>query len=266
MGGRRRGFLGHSRLCTVQRTAGGRWLIRNGVDPAAPGRWLDAYMALLPRHATAWLKRDTKRVLARLTDSLGTCVVKEFRHPGPWGRWRPDCRCWVNTHMFELLGIPAMRALAWFRAGDGRGILFLQDGGDVNLHKALQMLPDPARRRSLLSQVAWIFGRLHAYGVWHGDCKASNFMVVPAAQITTRWSPWVRCGVETVAMVDADSLRLSAGLSLAQRVANLRSWRASLPDGCTMTRGERARFLVIYSRMSGLGRVERRTLAGLFPP
>lgn len=258
--GRRRGFLQAGRVCKVRRDAAGKWLIRSRLDAEAPARWLAAYRAL-PAEGPAWLKRDRKRLLARVTDGAVSCVVKEFCQPGPWGPWRPDCRCWVNTSMCEIIGVPVMSARAWLKARDGRGFVFLQDGGDVTLRRAFQEPLQPFRRRSLLCQIAWILGRLHAYGILHGDCKATNFMVVPAAQVGGwRSSPWGRRGTETVFMVDADSLRPPATLSLAECADNLRGWWVSLPNRDTVTRQERARFLVTYACMAGLTRRERHSL------
>lgn len=263
--GRRRGFLRAGGNFEMRNTRAGRWLIHRSLDSVTTDRWLAAFASAPPAPGVQWLKQDKTRRLARVSaDGGATVVIKEFRRPGPWGNWRPDCRCWLNTQMCDALGIPVMGALAWLRCRDGRGLVFFQDAGDVSLRAAFQAPIAPLRRRLLLTQVAWIFGRLHAYGILHGDCKATSFMVVPAAQLSSRQSPWVRGGLEAVAMIDADSLSQRSVLALPQGAENLADWRGSMPDGFSMTRQEVGRFLCVYSRLAGWTRLERRALAARF--
>lgn len=259
--GRRLLFLRHGRVCHLQRTPAGRWLRLAAFPADAAQRAWVALSGTAPHAALEWLKRDAKRSLARLAAPAGSLVLKEFRRPGPWGPWRPDRRCWLNTHLCDAVGVPVVRALAWLKCRDGRGVIVFPDAGDSNLHTVLRGPLPLRRRRALLDQLAWTFGRLHAFGIVHGDCKATNFMVVPAALISTPFSPWARRGDETLAMVDTDSLCLRQNVSLSAAAGNLRDCLASFPDGSCLGPYAAGRFIVTYARARGLPHRVRRRLA-----
>lgn len=242
--GRRRRLLGASSLCERASVDDGRWLVRGPFDLET------ARLAVAAHRAGTGnvLKAEPKREVSRVEVNGVTYVVKEFRRPGPWGRWSADARCWLNSFRLEMHRVPVARCLAWLRTDKGAGFLLMEDVGDDVLPVVLRRCTDPERRRALLAATGRLLGWVHQAGIVHGDLKLSNVMVCEQED-----HPRV-----PLALVDSDSVRFHAAMPLARRVRNLRQVLGSLPPELPFR--EQARLLVTYRREARLSRVEFRDL------
>ena len=242
--GRRRRLLGASSLCERAAADDGRWLVRRPFDPETARQAVAAHRA----GAGTVLKTEPKREVSRVEVNGVRCIVKEFRRPGPWGRWAADARCWLNSFRLEMHRVPVAPCLAWLRADTGAGFLVMQDVGDDVLPVLLSQCADAGRRRLLLAATGRLLAWVHQAGIVHGDLKLSN-VIVRERQDFPRVS---------LTLVDSDSVRFHAAMPLDRRVRNLRQVLGSLPAELPFR--EQARLLAAYRREARLSRGEMRDL------
>jgi tRNA A-37 threonylcarbamoyl transferase component Bud32 len=145
------------------------------------------------------VKAGNSATVVRVRLGERSCIVKRYnqkhwRHAlrrvlKPTARFR---RAWLNGQRLHLLGIPTARPLALLerRFGPLRGVAYLvmEDLGPVDLAAAAAAAP---LRDRVVEQVVSLFRALRAAGLWHGDTKASNFIVSD----------------DGVALVDLDAMR-----------------------------------------------------------
>jgi tRNA A-37 threonylcarbamoyl transferase component Bud32 len=238
-------LLKNSSLCERRQAPHGAWqLFRAFPLKAADAAVLQHRQNL--QNQTNILKIDRKRQLTRVTFEGRTLVVKEFRRPGPWGRWRSDCRSWLNTYRLKTYGLPAAQCLAWLKHDDGRGFLILEDVGDLDLHRALRDAQESPRQRELLHFAARLAAWLHQSRIVHGDLKLSNMMVLKAPR-----NPQM-----PLSLIDSDSIRFNQRLTAARRAKNLCQMLGTFPPSLGAV--ARLRFLAYYRRETGLSRAEMR--------
>ncbi len=178
--GRRRRLLTSSSLCRAARTASGTWLLRPGLSASDAEAALAAHRENF-RVGRSVVKEDTKRRLSRVRACDCSFIVKEFRRPRFWGRWRADCRCWLNSYRLVLAHVPAAQCFGWLRGSDGRGYLVFEDLGDQTLVTALQAHGETDVRRQLVHSAGELTAWLHQAGVAYGDLNPANFMMRPCA-------------------------------------------------------------------------------------
>ncbi|MFA5204956.1 MAG: DUF374 domain-containing protein [Lentisphaeria bacterium] len=223
-------------------TAAGRWLLLPGLDADTAQALVDAHAANLAA-GTAVLKDDRKRVLSRVVRDGRSWVVKEYRRPGPWGRFRADARAWRQSQRLHGWGRPVPAVLGWLRGRDGRGWLVQQDAGGTSLHWALKGAP-PEQQGRLLQHAAVIVARLQRRRIWHRDLKIANFLCN-----TTGPGP---AGMQ---LVDLDDVRFGAADTAARRARNLAPFLTTARALAATPRAWR-RFWAAYRRESGLSKPE----------
>ncbi len=208
------------------------------------------------------LKRDAKRCLTRVTIGDTAYVVKEYRHPGPWGWWSADARAWLNSQRLSARGrrLAAAGCRAWLRAHDGRGFLVFDDAGPRTLATVLrgQAGVAPVGVCRWLEVAGRLVARLHRAGIFHADLKPTNFMA-PAAEDAAPW----------LGLVDLDDVRFGRVLPEERRRRNL----AQLLDGVgrvfsgVVPVRARLHLLAAYRRETLMPRPQfRRLVAGLDRP
>jgi tRNA A-37 threonylcarbamoyl transferase component Bud32 len=242
---RRAKLLKNSSLCERRQAPHGSWqLFRAFPLKAAESAVLQHRQNI--QNQTNILKIDRKRQLTRVVFEGRTLVVKEFRRPGPWGRWRSDCRSWLNTYRLKTYGLPAAQCLAWLKHDDGQGFLILEDVGDQNLASALAQATTPRQQRVWLHHGARLVAWLHQSRIVHGDLKLSNMMVLEAPR-----NPQM-----PLSLIDSDSIRFNQHVTPASRAKNLHQMLDTFPAKFGLV--FRLRFLACYRREAGLSRAEMR--------
>ncbi len=246
---RQKKLLHSSSICAIKKTDAGIWLL---LKPFS----LETAAAALEQHLNNFdeqkniLKVEKKRRLSRVASNSESLVVKEFRHPGPWGRFRPDCRSWLNTYRLKMHGIPAAQCRAWLKHADGRGFLFLQDMGDTNLHVALKnAVGNMHEQRLLLRHGARVAAGLHQARIVHGDLKLSNIMIEkPAGSSTAK-----------PMLIDSDDVRFNQRMTLGRRAKNLGQMLNTFPKA--LGKWPRLRFLVHYRKETGLNKKQLKKIS-----
>lgn len=235
----RSALLGPGPLCRQHQSSNGRWLLLDPFPPATAEKAFDQHRQNLASKRDI-LKIDRKRQLSRVAGDGRSLVVKEFRKPGPWGRWRPDCRSWLNTRRLADHGIPVARCRAWLKHRDGRGFLILEDVGDLTLDEALRNAGSIGCQRRLLRAATRLAAWLHRARIVHGDLKLSNIMV-PAESADPRMP---------LTLIDSDAIHFNREPTPAARAKNLYQMLDTFPP--CISDCARLRFMVDYRRAAGL--------------
>jgi len=243
---RRRRLLRNSSLCHVRDGETGRWRLRKGFAAAAAEESVRRHQTNVAEHNM--LKDDVKRRLSRVHVGGTTYIIKEFRRPGPWGRWAADARSWLNAARLAATRLPAAACHGWLRGTEGQGFLVLADAGR-DVAAAVLRQSTPARRRQLLKAAARLIALLHRRGIWHRDLKPTNFVVaddpVPGRELV---------------LVDTDDVAFEATMTSTRRRRNLAQFLDGM--GADLTAFERARFVVHYAHAANLSRDELRGVVG----
>jgi hypothetical protein len=241
--GVRRRLLRQSSLCRAAADEHGKWLI-------ADTELADAELAaMVAAHesGTAMLKSDRKRQISR-GKSAGDArshIIKEYRTPGPYGRWRPDVRAWVGTAKVSMVyGFRVARGQAFLRLADGRGMIVFEDAGATTVEDLWCALNDDQEPGALFAAVAELVARLHDAGVGHGDLSPAN--IVHAARQQTASDTML--DFRDLCLIDCDDVTCHRGPTPAKTcVRNL----YQLVEGirrCCPTRDRRRTFLNCYQQ------------------
>ena len=168
----------------------------------------------------------------------GEIVIKAFRHPAPWWRWRDRWRARNEVAVLSFLharGLCVPRALGVERA-DGWWHARLEWIEDARtLEEPLQAGPGLGSSRGrLASSVGAAVARLHLAGVDQPDFHAGNFLVDRAARI---WA------------IDFHKARLRPHLGRRRLLASLARLGGEVRERTTPR--ERARFFAAWWRALG---------------
>jgi tRNA A-37 threonylcarbamoyl transferase component Bud32 len=215
--GRRAKLLGDSSFALRSVTEDGLWRRRAGGDPRVPEAAVRMHRNVVFNAPEELLKDDTKRRLSRVAVAGTYYVVKEFRRPGPWGRWAPDCRSWLANWRLEMSGMPVPRYYGWLRDRRGTAFLVMEFFPGPTLDVALTQ-GTPAVQDALLEATAGLLRQLTRWGIVHQDLKAQNLIVRSAPGEPVR-----------LGLVDNDAVRFDQRVTAADWTRNLRQLAESLP-------------------------------------
>jgi len=185
------------------------------------------------------LKNDKKRRLSKVEVGGLRLIVKEYRRLSRWGRFSPDQRSWLGAN--RLVG--ACPCLAWIRFPGESAYLLLEQVGEEDLFFQDKSLYRPFARE-LFRGAAGMLARLHTAGIYHADCKSSNF-------VAHRYED----GSFRLSLVDCDDVRCPWRLSLRMRAKNLAQFLGLEPKirELEIRRELTIAFLNDYAELSGLG-------------
>ena len=169
------------------------------------------------------IKRDTKRNVSEVAPRGQKVIVKEFKKPGPWGKYAPDHRSWLANWRLELSGFPVPQYLGWLKAKSGPAFLVMEyiEGAlfsDALLAAALK--PEPANHQELdllFAAQRDLLERLHRWGIVHEDFKTQNIIV--------NWKD----GRFVLTLIDNDAVLFGQVPGRKEWLRNLRHIRDTLP-------------------------------------
>lgn len=206
-------------------------------------------------HRPVKLGHSSLAVEAELPLSQGAAHVlyKRYRPRNRWkafwGRFRrtPALRSWCGGHALCQRQIATARPVTVCELGGHRhrrcGYLATEwIEGAENLHLygwRLATLPpaDRLRRAARCAEsLGALIGRMHAWGIAHGDLKGSNLLVVERAAQTQTY------------VIDTDGLEITSRLSSARQAGDLARLAASIQAHPWITRTIACRFFRAYLR------------------
>ncbi len=124
------------------------------------------------------LKNSRKRCVSRCTIDGTSYLVKEFRAPGPWGRFASDARCWLNNWGLLSSGFTVPQVHAWVRGNDAAGYLVFQFLDDaVPVHKVMAAAKSQTMFDEVANSVYSLVRELYTWRIVHEDLKMNNLMV-----------------------------------------------------------------------------------------
>jgi len=177
--GIRKRLLTNSSICSRQSTASGTWTVMTdelAVDHAEDA--LAQHLKCFETGGDGIVKDDAKRCLSKVRVGDRTLIVKEYRRPGPWGRWRADVASWLDTYRIgRLYGIPVGACIGALRHQDRRGFLVFEYVSDTTVEQHWITDGCTARSAELVDQVARLVAWLHAAGIYHRDLNPANMMI-----------------------------------------------------------------------------------------
>jgi len=169
---------------------------------------------------------------------------------------RRGLAAWRAAHGLDVRG---------FRTAEALGFLLPRRGGSQYLvmrnmvawerldHHVLRRWPTVPRgaeleaKRGFIRATARLFARLHGAGVYHGDTKATNVLVLEGGEL----------GWEFL-LVDTDRVVFRSRVGRRRRIKNLAQLHASVP--ICVTRADRLRFFREYVGEGPLGEEDKRTV------
>lgn len=218
-------------------------------------------------HRPIKLSHSSMLVEAAVPTATGTTVVG-YKCYRPRNAWKAFCamfrsgralRSWyLGQALFERK-IPTARPLAICtqrrpRFGRRSYLATAWIEGAENLHLygwrlAPRSVSERARRaRQCADSLGRLVGRMHAWGVRHGDLKASNLLVVESPQTVRAY------------VIDLDDVRIGRRIPPANSLADLARLAAGLEAHPWVSRTFGCRFLRAYARQFPPGAIDWKAL------
>jgi len=198
-------LTGHAADLRLVHTDNFRLILKAEMDEAVAFEALQQHLALCD--SGKLLKCFAKRRISRVHVGGRSFIVKEFRKIFKiFDILSPDRRTWLGINRLQ----GACPALVWIRSKCPYvGYILLEDGGvqDLMLRMDSPMLPIGTL---LFHAAGRIIARLHRAGVFHADCKASNFV---ARQLPD--------GHYAVTVIDCDDVRVMSRVPASKIARNL---------------------------------------------
>lgn len=148
---------------------------------------------------------------------------------------------WKISRAFEILGIPAPRAYAYFKMGTKSYFLSELLVDSMTLNDYLSSLTNKQEKRRAIIKFALWMKKIHAHQVRQRDFKSDN----------------VLCENGNFFMIDLDNVRIGR-LTDKQKVINLAQLNSSLSN--MISRRDRLRFFYHYATKDECSRNRRRSI------
>ncbi|MEA2012860.1 MAG: lipopolysaccharide kinase InaA family protein [Verrucomicrobiota bacterium] len=138
---------------------------------------IEKHLVICKKNPELLVKNDVKRRISRIKTDFGSLIVKQFRHPGPWGRFAPDCRSWLGACGLYQFGINAVCYYVWAKR-KSTAFIIMEDLGINNLeHELNKDIYDKGELQEIFRNLGRFLGIMHNFGIYHRDLKLSNFIV-----------------------------------------------------------------------------------------
>ncbi len=172
--GRRKKLLCGSGASERRLTAAGKWICRDDADRESLAQAVAIHRQQRDETPDQLLKNSRKRCVSRVAIDGAEFAVKEFRHPGRWGRLSADARSWLNNWGLAMAGFRVPRCHGWLQAADGASYLVSDFVPGDELFTALQ---SGQGGEALFAKVYDYVRELCRWRVHHEDLKITNFIL-----------------------------------------------------------------------------------------
>ncbi len=202
---RKRKLLRPGQFSVGQQSDSGRWLLRKGFSLERAELVIAAHQQIRDQSPAQLLKNNRRRRVSKVEVDGGNFIVKEFRRPGPWGRFAADARSWVFNWGLEFCGLHVAKCFAWLRAKNGVACLVFEYLDGPTFYEILKDRAEDAAAFGQLSEKLYALLReLYRWRIVHEDLRMANLIV---------------CGPEPeICLVDNDAV-------LFNRKIGARQWR-----------------------------------------